>query len=733
MTVLVVVSIVSIVKNGGHLSLAPFEPKHITNGFSGLAAGFPLAIYLFIGWENSAALAEETDNPRRNVGRAVFFSISVMVVAYLLFAYATVTGFDYNVTNLSNASIPFITVAQGTVSVLLFFAFLAGLTSTLGALIAGVNSQARLIFNAGREGLLPSFIGEVHPTRRTPTKAIFTFVAISTLIIGGWGLLHVIGGKSGGQMNAVNFFAESSTMGTILILLVYLASNLALPFYYRKYRPDEFHVVKHAVLPIIGAAAIIVPLYYLAKPGQATPYDWFPYLALAVLVLSIGYAFYLVRRDPTLGDRVGSIVADAPIRPATGTGGWRRRPGRHPHHGRRRAGRPGPGYELKLNSYDLGVDIELYDAVQRLRFEHPEVRAVVLTSGKEKVFCAGANIRMLAASAHAWKVNFCKFTNETRNGIEDATSQLRPDLPRRGQRHRVRRRLRAGAGLRPHHAGRRPLLGGLAARAAAARRAAGHRRADPGRRQAQGAPRPGRLLLHQAEGVGGREGGAVAAGRRGRAAPGVGADRRRARRRTRRALQARPEARGVELTPLAKTRDRRRIGYRYVSARSTATGASPRSPSSARRRTPPPMSRRSTPRAPLLAAGGDPRARRPDPRPAHQRDRDRHLGAAHRRATRPGCWPTTRCCWSTRRRLAGQRDPALPQAHLQAPRRDQPQPDRADRAGQLLRRLAARARAGRRPVLPAHRRVRGRDPDAAPAAITLGPMNLSARCRWATG
>jgi benzoyl-CoA-dihydrodiol lyase len=80
-----------------------------------------------------------------------------------------------------------------------------------------------------------------------------------------------------------------------------------------------------------------------------------------------------------------------------------------------------PGYELKLNSYDLGVDIELYDAVQRLRFEHPEVKAVVLTSGKEKIFCAGANIRMLAASEHSWKVNFCKFTNETRNGIEDAT------------------------------------------------------------------------------------------------------------------------------------------------------------------------------------------------------------------------------------------------------------------------------------------------------------------------
>ncbi|WP_410564101.1 2,3-epoxybenzoyl-CoA dihydrolase [Amycolatopsis sp. cmx-4-61] len=80
-----------------------------------------------------------------------------------------------------------------------------------------------------------------------------------------------------------------------------------------------------------------------------------------------------------------------------------------------------PGYELKLNSYDLGVDIELYDATQRLRFEHPEVRVVIVTSAKEKVFCAGANIRMLAAAEHHWKVNFCKFTNETRNGMEDAT------------------------------------------------------------------------------------------------------------------------------------------------------------------------------------------------------------------------------------------------------------------------------------------------------------------------
>src|SRR5271165_1633849 len=80
-----------------------------------------------------------------------------------------------------------------------------------------------------------------------------------------------------------------------------------------------------------------------------------------------------------------------------------------------------PGYKLKLNSYDLGVDIELADAVNRIRFEHPEVRTVVVTSGRDRVFCSGANIFMLGVSSHSWKVNFCKFTNETRNGLEDSS------------------------------------------------------------------------------------------------------------------------------------------------------------------------------------------------------------------------------------------------------------------------------------------------------------------------
>jgi amino acid transporter len=309
MLILVIVAIASLAKNGSHLSAAPFEWSHLNNGFSGLAPGFPLAVYLFIGWENSAALAEETGNPRRNVPRAVFLSIVLMAVLYLLVAYATVSGFHDNANALAAAPIPFITVAHSTLAKVAVIAYLAGLTSTVGVLIAAVNSQARLIFNAGREGLLPRWIGRVHPTRRTPMNAFYVFIGLAGGIILVWGLAHLIGGASG-SMDGLNFFDESGTMGTLLILVVYFLANAALPFYYRKHRPQEFNVLKHLILPVLGMIVIAVPVYYLCKPPQPQPYDWFPYAALAILVVSLIYAFVLNRRDPGLADRVGSIVAD---------------------------------------------------------------------------------------------------------------------------------------------------------------------------------------------------------------------------------------------------------------------------------------------------------------------------------------------------------------------------------------------------------------------------------------
>ena len=151
-----------------------------------------------------------------------------------------------------------------------------------------------------------------------------------------------------------------------------------------------------------------------------------------------------------------------------------------------------------MNSYDLGVDIELYDAVQRLRFEHPEVQAVVVTSGKDRMFCAGRqhpDARAVLAPVEGELLQVHQRDPQRHRGRHRA---LRPDLDRRGQRHRGRRRLRAGAGLRPDPAGRRQLLHRLAARGAAAGRAARHRRPHPRGRQAARAQGPRRRVRHQA-------------------------------------------------------------------------------------------------------------------------------------------------------------------------------------------------------------------------------------------
>ncbi len=159
-----------------------------------------------------------------------------------------------------------------------------------------------------------------------------------------------------------------------------------------------------------------------------------------------------------------------------------------------------PGYKLKLNSYDLGVDIELHDALQRIRFEHPESRAVILTSAKERMFCSGANIFMLGLVEPCLEGQFLQIHQRDAQRHRGFERALRAQVHRRVQRHDGRRRLRTGARVRRNLAGRRPLVGGEPARSAAARRAAGHRRPDARDRQAPRAPRPRRHLLHDGRG-----------------------------------------------------------------------------------------------------------------------------------------------------------------------------------------------------------------------------------------
>ncbi len=150
--IMLVVCVVTLVDQRAHLSGIPFSWAHLTGGLAGLSAGFPLALYMFIGWENGPALAEECRDPRRTVPRALYMSIAIGTGLFVLFAYATVTGFGYDVSSIGRSSVPFLTVADRYLGTAALLAWLAGIVSVLATLIAGVNSQARMLFDEGAPG-----------------------------------------------------------------------------------------------------------------------------------------------------------------------------------------------------------------------------------------------------------------------------------------------------------------------------------------------------------------------------------------------------------------------------------------------------------------------------------------------------------------------------------------------------------------------------------------------------
>jgi amino acid transporter len=300
MTVLLGVSFVLLYRHSSFITIAPFHPMSFAGGVKGLVLGFPLAVYLFVGWENSASLAEETQNPRRDIPRAISFSVFLMAATYLFVSFSSIVGFEHNTKRVAEASIPFISLAKEVAAGVGLIAVLAGFTSTFSVLIAASNSQARLLFNAGREQLLPSLLGRVTRGGQTPYVAFVAFFgcALSIDFLYGW------------SKDPIAAFTELATLGTLLILIVYFVSNLALPVFMLRHARPRFQLVRHLLLPVLAAALLVYPLYGFTKPGQEAPYSYFPLVALAVLVFAIVYAVVLYRRDPSIGERIGSIIAD---------------------------------------------------------------------------------------------------------------------------------------------------------------------------------------------------------------------------------------------------------------------------------------------------------------------------------------------------------------------------------------------------------------------------------------
>lgn len=303
LALLLIGAVVMLVVNRASLSAAPFLWSNLSGGLKGIGLGFPIAIYLFIGWENSATLAEETRNPRRNIPRALIIGTLSIGILYMFLAYATEIAFHNNATAIGKSDIPFVDAFKTSAAAFLIIAYLAGLTSIFSSLLGLTNSQARILFNSGREGLLPRFFGKIHPQHRTPFVAMWSFVlvAFAIVIVFGW------------NVKPVDLFGETGSLGTIPVIITYLVTNLALPVYMLRYHRAEFNPLRHAIIPIVGTLLMLFPLWGLVQPGQPSPYNLFPWIALAVLIIAIVYGLVLARRDADLVQKIGSYVADEEI------------------------------------------------------------------------------------------------------------------------------------------------------------------------------------------------------------------------------------------------------------------------------------------------------------------------------------------------------------------------------------------------------------------------------------
>lgn len=294
----------SILLHGGAhgLSAAPLLPFSITGGLKSLGLAFPLLVFNFVGWENSGALAEETQNPRRNIARAVYLAIGVGAVLYVLSTYGAIEGYGTaHLGALANDPAPFNTLAQrylGTAGVYLID--LIGFTSLFACVIAATNSQSRIIFHAGREGLIPRFFGRIHPTLRTPWTALLTYLGIVVLLIVfvGW------------NMQPLTFYADMGTLGTIPLVVMYVAANIALPIYFLRQRREAFRPWRHLVVPLVGIIVMLWSLWALIAPGQPAPFSWFPYFTLGVIAVSVVYALWLGRRDRSVLDVASQTLAE---------------------------------------------------------------------------------------------------------------------------------------------------------------------------------------------------------------------------------------------------------------------------------------------------------------------------------------------------------------------------------------------------------------------------------------
>lgn len=272
-TIFVILGILLVARAGDHNTLAVFTP---VTGFFGLAWGLVWGFLSFTGFESVASLAEETSNPKRNIGLSAFFALLGVGIFYVFLAYAGVVGWGTDKLTggsgpsfFANDSFAYGTLASHIWAPLVWIVLLAVINSVIACSLSALNFAARYFYSLGRLHLLPSAFGEVHPRYRTPKNAIHAMGVITLVLALGLGTWW-------GPTIAFGFLATAFTYGWVLMFGI---ANIALPFFYLKEHRDEFSALRHVILPAVGTVALlpalVAPVLPLTPPfAAAGPVAW---------------------------------------------------------------------------------------------------------------------------------------------------------------------------------------------------------------------------------------------------------------------------------------------------------------------------------------------------------------------------------------------------------------------------------------------------------------------------
>jgi len=314
--VILVLSLIILGHGGAEgLSLRPLSPSASPHGFSGLATGFVFAALSFVGFEAATTISEEVHRPRRTVPLAILWSVIGVGALYVFCIWAEVLGLGERETNaLTGASTPWNDLAKHYAGWMKWPVIVASVSSMFAVMVNSANGIVRILNTMGREELLPRVLAYIHPRYRTPTLAVVVVGVFSVIVAIGLGIAN---GGLGDATAGSNVYGYLGFLLTLGILPVYVLTNLAAVAYFR--RAGRLHLVRHAVLPLGGAALMVVLLVEQILQQTDAPYTWFPWVIVAWVGLLAVVALWLGALRPDALKRAGAVLATGDVVDAPGS------------------------------------------------------------------------------------------------------------------------------------------------------------------------------------------------------------------------------------------------------------------------------------------------------------------------------------------------------------------------------------------------------------------------------